>query len=178
MEFQVRYLTWFLFFSVIDGLKWFWMTILHKNIQLILEFLKAPFLILHFSCYTLMTFVMVLSVILLSMLMILLSILSVIRHLICGNNLNWLLNLNLIYETLDWSKKWLVDFNAGKTQLVSFYRSNSNGSIYVKMDESEGLGLSFFLLRLLCICINLPFVHVWSTVATSGLVPLVATWNC
>ena len=23
-----------------------------------------------------------------------------IRHLICGNNLNWLLNLNLIYETL------------------------------------------------------------------------------
>ena len=42
----------------------------------------------------------VLSVILLSMLMILLSILIVIRHLICGNNLNWLLNLNLIYETL------------------------------------------------------------------------------
>ena len=41
-----------------------------------------------------------LSVILLSMLMILLSILSVIRHLICGNNLNELMNLNLIYETL------------------------------------------------------------------------------
>ena len=29
-----------------------------------------------------------------------LYILSVIGHLICGNNLNWLLNLNLIYETL------------------------------------------------------------------------------
>ena len=43
---------------------------------------------------------MMLPVILLSMLMILLSIVSVIRHLICGNNLNWLLNLNLIYETL------------------------------------------------------------------------------
>ena len=41
-----------------------------------------------------------LSVILLSMMMTLLSILSVIRHLICGDNLNWLLNLNLIYETL------------------------------------------------------------------------------
>ena len=39
-----------------------------------------------------------LSVILLSVLMILLSILSVIRHLICGSNLNWLLNLNMIYE--------------------------------------------------------------------------------
>ena len=34
------------------------------------------------------------------MLMILLSILTVIRHLTCGNNLNWLVNLNLIYETL------------------------------------------------------------------------------
>ena len=35
-----------------------------------------------------------------SMLMILLSILSVIRPLICGNNNNWFLNLNLIYQTL------------------------------------------------------------------------------
>ena len=34
------------------------------------------------------------------MMMMLHSILIVIRHLICGNNLNWLLNLNLIYETL------------------------------------------------------------------------------
>ena len=47
-----------------------------------------------------MTFLMVLSVILLSMLMILLSTLNVIRHLICGNNQNWLLNLNLTYKTL------------------------------------------------------------------------------
>ena len=89
-----------LLLSVIDGFKWFWIESLHKNIQLMLEFLKAPFLVLHFSCYTLMTFLMMLSVILLSMLMILLSILSAIRHLICGNNLNWLLNLNLIYDKL------------------------------------------------------------------------------
>ena len=47
-----------------------------------------------------MTFLTMLSVILLSMLMILLFILSVTRHLICDNNLNWLLNLNLIYQTL------------------------------------------------------------------------------
>ena len=32
--------------------------------------------------------------------------------------------------------KWLVDFNAGETQLVSFDRSNNNGSIDVKMDGS------------------------------------------
>ena len=57
-------------------------------------------MVLHFSCYTSMTFLKMLSVILLSMLMILLSILSAIRHPICSNNLNWLLNLNLIYEAL------------------------------------------------------------------------------
>ena len=39
---------------------------LHNNIQLILEFLKAPFLVLHFSYYILMTFLMMLFVILLS----------------------------------------------------------------------------------------------------------------
>ena len=62
--------------------------------------LKGLFLALHFSCCILMTSPMMLSVILLSMLMILVSILSVIGHLTCGNNLNWLLNLNLTYETL------------------------------------------------------------------------------
>ena len=67
--------------------------------------------------------------------MILLSILSVIGHLICGNNLNWLLNLNL-RDTVDWGKKWLVDFNAGKTQLVSFAWSDNTDSIDVKMDGS------------------------------------------
>ena len=39
-------------------------------------------------------------------------------------------------DTVDWGKKWLVDFNAGKTQLIWFDRSNNNGSIDVKMDGS------------------------------------------
>ena len=50
-----------------------------------------------------------------------LSSISVIRHLICGNNLNCQLG------------KWLVDFNAGKTQLVSFDQSSNNGSTDVKI---------------------------------------------
>ena len=62
--------------------------------------IKGPFFILHFSSYTLMTFLMMLSVILLSMLMILLSTVNVNMRFSCGNNLNWLLNLNLIYKTL------------------------------------------------------------------------------
>ena len=39
-------------------------------------------------------------------------------------------------ETLDWGKKWLFDFNAGKTQLVLFERSSNAGCIDVKMDGS------------------------------------------
>ena len=39
-------------------------------------------------------------------------------------------------ETVNSGEKWLVDFNAGKTQLVSFDQSNNNDSIYVKMDGS------------------------------------------
>ena len=54
-------------------------------------------------------------------------------------------------DTVHWGKKWLVDFNAGKTQLVSFDQSNNNGSIDVKMDGStleekscfKVLGLTF-----------------------------------
>ena len=54
-------------------------------------------------------------------------------------------------DTVDWGTKWLVDFNAGKTQLVSFDRSNNNGSIDVKIDGSvleekssfKMLGLTF-----------------------------------
>ena len=73
-------------FSVIDGFKWFWMGSLHKNIQLMQEFLKNPFLVLHFFYYALMTFLTMLSVILPSVLMTILSTLNAIRHLICGNN--------------------------------------------------------------------------------------------
>ena len=36
---------------------------------------------------------------------------------------------------------------------------------------------SFFLRRLLCISINLPYSHAWNTVVTSRLVSLVATWD-
>ena len=49
-------------------------------------------------------------------------------------------------DTVDWGKKWLVDFNAGKTQLVSFDRSN--GSIDVKMDGSVLEEKSFKMLGL------------------------------
>ena len=39
-------------------------------------------------------------------------------------------------DTVDWYRKWLVDFSAGKTQLVSFDLSNNTGAIDLKMDGS------------------------------------------
>ena len=37
-------------------------------------------------------------------------------------------------DTVDYGRNWLVDFNAGKTQLVPFDWSNNTGSIDVKID--------------------------------------------
>ena len=55
-------------------------------------------------------------------------------------------------DTVDWGRKWLVDFNAGKIQLVLFDWSNNTGAIDVKMDGSvleenssfKMLGLTLF----------------------------------
>ena len=52
---------------------------------------------------------------------------------------------------MDWSRKWLVDFNAGKTQLVLLDLSKNTGAIDVKMNGSvleenpsfKMLGLTF-----------------------------------
>ena len=56
-----------------------------------------------------------------------------------------------LQDTVGWAKKWLVDFNAGKTQMVSFDHSNNTGSTDLKMDGSaleekssfKMLGLTF-----------------------------------
>ena len=52
---------------------------------------------------------------------------------------------------MDWGRKWLVDFSAGKTQLILFDWSNNSGAIDLKMDGSvfeekssyKMLGLTF-----------------------------------
>ena len=51
-------------------------------------------------------------------------------------------------DTVDWSRKWPVDFNSEKTHLVLFYGSN-NGAIDVKINGSvlEEI-LSFKMLEL------------------------------
>ena len=98
-----------------------------------LEFLKAPFLVQH----TLMTFLT-----------------DVICNIvICADDttpyskcdqasdlwqqLEWASELEShLGDTACWGREWLVDFSAGKTQLVLFDRSNNTGAIDVKMDGS------------------------------------------
>ena len=41
-----------------------------------------------------------------------------------------------LQDTVDWGRKWLVDFNAAKTQLVSLDWSKNTGAFDVKMDGS------------------------------------------
>ena len=41
-----------------------------------------------------------------------------------------------LWDPVDWDRKWLIDFNAGKTQLVSFGQSNSTGSKDVEIAGS------------------------------------------
>ena len=49
-------------------------------------------------------------------------------------------------DTVDWGRKWLVDFNAAETQLVSYNRSKNAGAIDVKMDGSVLEEKTFFFL--------------------------------
>ena len=39
-------------------------------------------------------------------------------------------------DAVVWGRKWLADFNTGRTQLVSFDQSNNTGATDVKIDGS------------------------------------------
>ena len=144
-----------------------------------------------------------------------------VSHLYCASDLWQQLELtseleSYLRDTVDWGRKWLVDFNAGETQLVSFDRSKNTGTIDVKMDGSaleektsfKMLGLTFSskldwgsyivsiaktaskkngaFIRSMKFLSPEVALHLYkSTIRPymeycchSGLVVLVATWNC
>ena len=53
-----------------------------------------------------------------------------------------------LQDTVDWGRKWFVDCNVGKTQLVSFDWCKNAGGIDVKMDGSVLEKWSFKMLVL------------------------------
>ena len=87
--------------------------------------LKAPFFVLNFCCYKLITFLFMLFVILLSMLMIM-------HFLKCDQASDFRKQLELDSElefdlcnTAHCGRKWLFNFSDGKTELASFDWSNN-----------------------------------------------------
>ena len=100
-------------------------------------------------------------------------------------------------DTTDWGRKWLVNFNVVKTQLVLFDWSNNTGAINLKMDGSVLEETWSFMMLELTFSSNLDWgSYIFSTkflspevalylykstihtAAISGLVLLAATWNC
>ena len=98
---------------------------LHKNIQLMLKFLKALFLVLHFFN----------TIVIYADNNTLSSKCEQISDLWQQLELAFVNEYDL-KETVDWGRKWLVDFNAGKTQLVPFDWSNNSGNIDMKINRS------------------------------------------
>ena len=124
MEFSVGYFALFRLFPILDGFVWVWLGSLPKNIQLMLEFLKVSVLVLHFSYYILMIFLMMLSAIWLSKLMILHSTLSVSLW-------TWIWSTRhgrLEQEIACWFRCW--------KNSVFFDWSKNSDTVHVEMDGS------------------------------------------
>ena len=107
-----------------------------------LEFLKAPSLVLHFSYYTLMTLLMMLYCYLCY---------HTTLYSKCDQASDLWQQLKLASElepdlrdTVDWVRKRFVDFKSRKTQMVLFHQPDNTGSIDLKMDESFLEEKSFF----------------------------------
>ena len=83
-----------------------------------------------------MTFLIMLSVMVLSRLMILLSTLSVRRYLICGKLELPLELASVLRDTSEWGMKWVVVSIVGKTELVTFVWFGNSCAIDAKMDMS------------------------------------------
>ena len=130
---------------------------LRKNIQLTLEFLKARFLVLHFSYYT-MTFLMMLSVILLSLLVVLLSTLWPGIWFVATTRVSF---WTWIWPTRHWTgaRSGLLFLKLAKLNLLHL-TSLVTGAVDMKIDGSilekpsfkiEGLSFSSNLNRDSCI---------------------------
>ena len=132
VKFQVRYLALFLLLSVIDSCGCFWMGRLHKN----KSWSSSR---VHSWSYAFLP-----------------SINDLPDDVICNiaiyagdatfyskcdqasdlwQQLEWAFELEPdLQDTMDWGRKWLVNFNVGKAQLILLDRSNNAGAIDVKID--------------------------------------------
>ena len=126
-----RYLVLFRFFLVLDGFEWFWIKSLQKNTQLMLESLKAPFLVLYFFLLYINDLPDNVAI----------CASDTSLHPKCDQASNLWQQLELVSklesdlrDTVDWGRTRLIGFNAVKTQFLSFDWSNNTGTADVNMD--------------------------------------------
>ena len=105
-----------------------------------LIFFKAPFLVIHFSYYTLLIFLAMLSVTLLSRLMIIVLYSKYEQAYDLWQQLEFASDLEYDLRV----RKCLFDFNTEKTQLILFDRSKNSSAIDVKMDGYVAVFRKFF----------------------------------
>ena len=92
------------------SLRWFRIGNLRKNAFLMMDFLRAPFLILFFVCYMIKNYQKALSAALLSMVITLFY-----SRLDLWKQLEFTFELESdLWDTVDWGKKWLINFNVSK----------------------------------------------------------------
>ena len=117
-----------------------------------------------------MILLMMLSVILLSMLMIPLSTPKYDQASDLWQQLELASELESdLRDTVNWGRKWFADFNAGKTQLVSFDWSNNTGAIDKKIDGSVLEEKSSFKMLALLFSSKLDWgSHIASTAKTAS----------
>ena len=119
-----------------------------QEYMLMLAFFKAAFLVLCFSCITLIMLLMMLSVILLSMLVILLFTLHSLLFWFVATATIFQIKSDL-QDLVNWDIKWLVYFNVEWINLFrrSFGSSATdiklNGSVHDKKSCFKMLGFSF-----------------------------------
>ena len=165
----------FRLFLVIEGFRWFWMGSLHASTQLMLEFLKVQFLVLHFPYYTLMTF------------------LKMFKHPIYGTNQTmWTgtgsgLLISKLEKVIDVRMDGSVfeEKSSFKVLKSTFFSRLDWGSCIISIAKTASRkiralirSIKFLFLMMLCISINLPYAHAWKTVVMCGLVLLFVRWNC
>ena len=136
-----------------------------------------------------MTFLMMLSVVMLSMLI------DTILYSKCDQASDLWQQLELASEiesdlrnTVDWDRKWLVwsdidEILSFEMLGLTFSSKLDWGSYIISIVKTAfkkigALIRSIKLLRLLSVSINLSYAHVSNAVITSRLMPVVATWNC
>ena len=138
MEFQVRYLALFFLFSVINGFGWFWMDMMSSQGYPVDAVVPQGSII---DPTLFLVYINDLPDDIVCNIAVYADDTTLYSKCDQASNLWQQLELaseleSDLRDTVDWGKKWLVDFSAGKTQLVSFDQSINNGFIDMEMDGS------------------------------------------